>query len=243
MSPDATGAVWDRVWKGPDGWYPNEFVVRFLAKYVRKRTGIRSYKEHGLPRRRVLDIGCGSGRHLIMLAREGYDTYGIDVSARSIGFAREWLESEGLRADLRTGSVTKLPYDDGSFDVVIACGVLDHMTDADARLACREVARVLAPGGLFYADLVSARESGCGKGKLIGRLTYLIEEGDEAGAVQRFFELEDVLTLLRESFEVLDVVHDEWQAVHGQGFSALDKTDYPRLSRYHAAARKREAKS
>ena len=51
------------------------------------------------------------------------------------------------------------------------------------------------------------------------------------------------MTLLRESFEVLDVVHDEWQAVHGQGFSALDKTDYPRLSRYHAAARKREAKS
>ena len=238
MGNQVSDSVWDRMWKNPDGWYPNEFVVRFLAKYVRKRIGLDTYQVHRGDIKRVLDLGCGCGRHLIMLAREGYDTYGLDISKMAIAFAQQWLEREGLEADLRVGSAASLPWEEGSFDLVISHGVLDHMCWEDARQATKEVARVLKPQGLFYVSLVSTRESGYGQGQQIDQYTYSVEEGIEAGTVQRFYELEHIPELLTDSFEVLDVVHDEWQAVMGIGFSALDKNGYPRLARFHVAARK-----
>lgn len=238
MSNQMSDSAWDRVWENPDGWYPNEFIVRFLAKYARKRTGLDTYQVRNDDIKRVLDLGCGCGRHLIMLAREGYDTYGLDISQRAIAFAQQWLEREGLKADLRVGSAMKLPYGEGSFDLVISHGVLDHMYWKDARKATKEVARVLRSRGLFYVDLVSTRESGYGQGRQIDQWTYFVPEGIEVETVQRFYEFEHIFELLKNSFEVLDVVHDEWQAVYGVGFSVLDKEEYPRLARFHIAAQK-----
>lgn len=239
MSNQLSDFEWDRVWENPDGWYPNEFIVRFLAKYVRKRIGLDTYQVGRGDIKRVMDLGCGCGRHLIMLAREGYDTYGLDISQRAIAFAQQWLEQESLKADLRVGSAINLPWGEGSFDLVISNGVLDHMRWEDARQATKEVARVLKSQGLFYVSLVSTRESGYGQGQQIDQYTYLVQEGVEAGTVQRFYEFEHLFELLNDSFEVLDVVHDEWQAVYGVGFSALDKDEYPRLARFHVAAQKR----
>jgi SAM-dependent methyltransferase len=238
MSNQVSDSVWNQVWKNPDGWYPNEFIVRFLAKYVRKRIGLDTYQVRRGDIKRVLDLGCGCGRHLVMLTREGYDTYGLDISQRAIAFAQQWLEREGLKADLRVGSAINLPWGEGSFDLVISHGVLDHMRWEDARRATKEVARVLKPQGLFYVSLVSTRESGYGQGQQMDQYTYLVQEGIEARTVQRFYEFEHIFELLNDSFEVLDVVHDEWQAVYGVGFSALDRDGYPRLARFHVAAQK-----
>ncbi len=238
MSERASDSAWDRVWKKPDGWYPNEFIVRFLAKYVRKRTGLTTYETIRSDINRVLDLGCGCGRHLIMLAREGYDTCGLDISPRAIEFAGQWLEHEGLKAGLRVGSAANLPWGKESFDLVIAHGVLDHMTWEDTRQVTKEVARVLQPQGLFYVDLVSTGESGYGRGQQLDRYTYRIEEGDEAGTIQRFYEMEHIPELLSDSFEILDVVHDKWEAVFGAGFSALAQDKYVSLARFHIAARK-----
>lgn len=176
-----------------------------------------------------------------MLARDGYETSGIDISERAIAFARQRLAHEGLRADVRVGSATQLPWEAGSLDAVISHGVLDHMVWDDARQVVQEVARVLKPRGLFYLSLISTRESGFGQGQALDPYTYIVPDGIEGGAVQRFFELAHIRDLLPDAFEVLDVVHDEWQAVHGRGFSALDKSHshYPRLARFHVAATRR----
>lgn len=238
MTTNATQAIWDTVHAVPDGWYPNEFIVRFLAKYVRKRTGLKTYQAHRSDIARVLDLGCGHGAHLVMLARDGYQAHGIDISQRAVDFARQWLEHEHLSANVELGSATALPWEDGRFDAVISHGVLDHMPWEGACLVAREVARVLKPTGLFYLSLVSTRESGFGQGQLIDKYTCVVPDGIERGTVQRFFTLPHVMKLLEGSFEVLDIVHDEWQAVFGRGFSALDKQDYPRFARFHIACRK-----
>ena len=44
--------------------------------------------------RRVLDLGCGAGRHLVFLARQGFETYGTDVDPYGLARARSWLEQE-----------------------------------------------------------------------------------------------------------------------------------------------------
>ena len=239
MNAEKNPPIWDKVWEKPDGWYPNEFVVRFLAKYVRKRTGLDSYEVCREGVDNVLDLGCGCGRHLVMLARECYRTHGIDISRKSISFAKQWLEREGLEADLRVGSTTDLPWEKESFDLVISHGVLDHMDWRDARRTAEEVARVLKPGGLFYLSLASTRESGYGRGEEVARHTFRVTEGAETGTVQRFFDFDDISRILNGCFEILDIVHDEWRAVQGKGFSALDKESHPAFARFHVASRKK----
>lgn len=90
-------------------------------------------------RPRILDVGCGTGANLLMLSEYG-DAEGVDVSEDALAFCRE----RGLDK-VRLGAAEKLPYEDGTFDLVTAFDVVEHIDDDLAGL--REMRRVLRPGG------------------------------------------------------------------------------------------------
>jgi len=50
--------------------------------------------------KKVLDLGCGSGRHLVYLAKHDFEVYGIDIAPAGIKIAKDWLKKEKLRAKL-----------------------------------------------------------------------------------------------------------------------------------------------
>jgi demethylmenaquinone methyltransferase/2-methoxy-6-polyprenyl-1,4-benzoquinol methylase/ArsR family transcriptional regulator len=101
----------------------------------------------GAPRwRRLLDIGCGAGRMLELLAPQAESALGVDLSAAMLGVARARVEQAGLRnVQLRQGDIYALPVEPGSVDLAVVHQVL-HYLDNPAR-ALREAARALAPGG------------------------------------------------------------------------------------------------
>ncbi|RLB42016.1 MAG: hypothetical protein DRH12_06695 [Deltaproteobacteria bacterium] len=78
------------------------------------------------PGLRVLDIGCGSGNHLLLLNRLGLDVSGVDASPYMIQEARERL---GHRCDLRTCNAEDLPFDDNEFDMVFMINTLEFVKD------------------------------------------------------------------------------------------------------------------
>ncbi len=90
-------------------------------------------------RPRILDVGCGTGANLLMLSKYG-DAEGVDVSEDALAFCRE----RGLD-NVKLGAAEELPYDDGTFDLVTALDVVEHLDDDLAGL--REMRRVLRPGG------------------------------------------------------------------------------------------------
>jgi SAM-dependent methyltransferase len=94
------------------------------------------------PGTRVLDVGCGSGELLALLAGAGADVSGVDVAAGMVALARRAAPA----ADVRVASAESLPWPDGAFDVVTAVNVLHVADDPGAALA--EAVRVAAPGGL-----------------------------------------------------------------------------------------------
>jgi ubiquinone/menaquinone biosynthesis C-methylase UbiE len=102
------------------------------------------------PGMRVLDAGCGGGRHLCeAFRRPGVEVVGIDLCMEDLTRARGFLHlmaaEQAGRWLVCRGDVQQLPFKDHSFDVVVCSEVLEHV--ADNRAAVGELARVLRPGG------------------------------------------------------------------------------------------------
>jgi SAM-dependent methyltransferase len=113
-------------------WYTGrrKILTGFVEEICRQVTDRRP---------RILDVGCGTGANLLMLSEYG-EAEGVDISEDALAFCRE----RGLDK-VRLGAGEKLPYEDGTFDLVTALDVVEHMDDDLAGL--REMRRVLRPGG------------------------------------------------------------------------------------------------
>jgi ubiquinone/menaquinone biosynthesis C-methylase UbiE len=90
---------------------------------------------------KILDVGCGTGHLAAELARRGYDTWGTDLSAGMIDYAR----TNYNRDRYQVGDIEKIPFPDNTFDGIVCLGVVEYLASDDAALT--EIHRVLRSGG------------------------------------------------------------------------------------------------
>ena len=114
-----------------------EHEVGFLADALGLEAGAR-----------VLDVGCGPGRHALALARRGIDVVGVDLSEDFIALARDAAAADGLPAHFDVGDVRELAYD-AEFDAVICLcqGGLGLLGGGDEPQAFGRIAAAVRPGG------------------------------------------------------------------------------------------------
>ena len=104
---------------------------------------------------KVIDLGCGPGLYANRLARRGAQVTGIDFSRRSIDYAREQAERDGLAIDYRLGDYLELDIEPGyDLATMIMCDYCALAPDQRGRLL-RRVGELLAPGGAFLFDVYS----------------------------------------------------------------------------------------
>jgi len=129
----------------PDRYSPSNPAHLFIRHTI-ERALVEALPE--LPGRSVLEVGCGAGQLLADLETLGAPRgrlAGIDLVPGRVAAARERLAG----ADVREGDAASLPWLDGSFDVVVQSMMLSSVLDPAVRTAAaREMARVLAPGGV-----------------------------------------------------------------------------------------------
>ncbi len=94
----------------------------------------------------VLEIGYGSGVFMPELKRRAHRLTGIDIHGRNVEVCA-MLGKSGVAAELHSASVTSIPFPDATFDCAVAVSAMEFVDDADQ--ACREIRRVLKPGGEF----------------------------------------------------------------------------------------------
>ncbi|MCR4404557.1 MAG: class I SAM-dependent methyltransferase [Candidatus Acetothermia bacterium] len=186
--------TWDELFKREE--------FRWREPYPRGVEFAGLSKERGF--RRVLDLGCGTGRHLVYLAREGFEVCGIDISPTGLELARRWLEEEGLKAELKQSDMTAIPYPDGSFDGAISIHVIYHGTLEQMRKALAEIHRTLRPGGLALLTFQSKRSYRYGRGREIEPDTFIPDIGEDRDIPHHFSDREELEEVLR-AFSILEL--------------------------------------
>jgi len=166
--------------------YPDENLVRLLHHELkeRDRSGIR-----------VLDNGCGSGRHLFLLHELGTGfAAGSDYSYNALNICREAGENNLVNCDNRA-----LPFRDSSFDIIIAWGSLHYSLKEEARLMTEELFRILSPGGVILATLRRDNDTCLKTGEHLGGNVWRTKLNDLEGSVVSFYSEDEVLELFGQS--------------------------------------------
>lgn len=101
---------------------------------------------------RVLEVGCGRGSMSAYFADDNYECTLIDLSSKVIRTAKKIFKHHRLDAKFDVGDALNLPYEDGSFDIVVSIGLLEHFEKIEHVIS--EQVRVLDRGGLFLGYVV-----------------------------------------------------------------------------------------
>lgn len=144
----------------------------------------------------ILDLGSGTGRHVVYLAQNGFQLFGLDSAPEGIAATEQWLASEELFADLRLQNMTEpLPYPNAHFDAVVSVQVIHHADIATIRGIVAEVSRVLKMGGFLFVTVPKLRNQGKNF-RQIEPNTYIPLDGPEKGLPHHYFTPEALRELL-----------------------------------------------
>ncbi len=131
----------------------------------------------------MLDVGCGSGKMLMPMARAGFDVAGVDICRGPL------LSMAGYRTV--QGDARNLPFKDNVFNGAVCYDVLQHLLEGERNAAVREVERVLVPGGLLFLQVFGQRDMRYG-GTLVEPDTFR----RHSGIVYHYFSEDEVKSML-----------------------------------------------
>lgn len=151
---DASHTYWESRWSQTSA----ESLKEVLQPYHQGKDEILDVlKAHRV--RRICDAGCGFGAYSLLLASNGFNVEGFDLSESAVAVTKELLGNYKIDASsYRAASVLQTGYEDEQFDAAVAYSVLDHMTVDDAKKGLTELSRIVRKDGLLVLAFDSLEE-------------------------------------------------------------------------------------
>lgn len=160
---------------------------------------VEIFEDEGVSR--VLDLGCGFGKHLFFLAERGFDAVGFDLSEEAVEEVEEKAERVSFDVGVFQGDMHEgLPFRDSRFDAVVSFRTLNHGRREDIQSTFEEVSRVLGEDGAFYFTVSKPSDfddEDLPETEKVAPRTFVNLEGREEGVPHFLFD-EDILVSMVE---------------------------------------------
>lgn len=209
--------------------YPTEWVIRTIAggNYPALRLDKTRYSQA-----RILDMGCGDGRNLMLLCDLGFEVHATEIDARIVERVEAYVRESALPVEFKVGKNSSLPYPDQFFDYMLCSSSSYYLSEGDAwDHVKQEFARVMKPGGLLFSNFPDAKNAVVSGARKQNDGSYLITHDPHSLRNGIRFMIpdspEDVKNLLSPQFETLSVGHldDEYYGLRVSGFIVVARKD------------------
>ena len=192
---------WDIV--TDDFWtIPSEDVYYYLDQWLK------------LDFNKILDLGCGLGRHSLFFAKNGFEVHAFDLSESGLGKFMEQIKNEKLNICVKLGDMLSLPYKDSYFDCILAYHSIYHTDSLGIKQVISEIYRVLKKDGEALLTFNSKNNPSFIKNsnKKIDENTVLKTEGNEQNIPHYYTDVEDLKYLLKD-FRLIKIrqIEDIWE--------------------------------
>ena len=129
--------------------------------------------------KKILDLGCGTGRNTLYLAKKGFEVHACDISETGISLTRDLVQQENLNnVEFSIQNMYSLNFADEVFDGILCIWVQGHGRKKEVQKGINEIYRVLKQGGIVITDFPSVEDPSYGMGEKIEENTFV---GGRAG--------------------------------------------------------------
>lgn len=174
--------------------------------------------------KKILDLGCGLGRHSIYFAEKDFEVNSVDLSDYGVNYLKEWAKKENLDIKAEVCDMLNLPFKDETFDCIIAYNVIYHTDTEGFMKSIEEIKRILKKGGELFLTLLSKNTwsyQNADKYKRVDNNTILRDEHETEFNVPHFYvDIEDIKKYFVDfDFVTIPVEETEYDMENSQYFS------------------------
>ena len=179
---------WDQAYKKEPQQFTEPEKICSLADTLFQKYSVK----------RILNLGCGNGRHLVYFGEKGYQIFGSDLSGWGLLAAQQWTKQEKISAPLTLSDMQYIPFAENSFDAIISFRVIQHNLFADILATFKEIERVLRKDGLLVIDLLryDPNSKRMEDSDMLEPRTYAPRSGLEKGMPHHAFTKAEVFEIL-----------------------------------------------
>lgn len=166
------------------------------------------WKKEG--KNRILDLGCGLGRHSVLFGKLGFDVTGLDLSEEAVEYTKQRMIKEGLNFNDVVGDMQDLPFEEATFDAIWSYMVISHTDTKGFKKILNEIKRVSKDNAGIFITLCSKETwsyKDAGYPKIDENSIIKTGEGPEKGIVHYYVDLDDILNFMSDDFEIVRIRH------------------------------------
>ncbi len=181
-------------------------VQKGLSKFVKE--AVEFFKQQNLEK--ILDLGCGTGRHTLYLLKNGFKVYGCDASESALKIAKEIVKN----VKFKKCDMISLPYEDNYFDGILCHFVIQHGKIEQIKKAISEIYRVLKKDGILYLSVPSVKHPEYFTGEEIEPNTKININAIDGNVPHHYFIENEIRNLLNK-FDIIKLKHVEFLSERG----------------------------